>query len=101
MPNYPTLTTSRDSRRVELIEQPRAIRANACDGKPVPCKISSKEREVVLDLFARHFNAHSLIPDANVMFRTPEAIYKKCATEMYRWCKQWDHVHLWAYLWMH
>ena len=56
------------------------------------------ERETVLQMFCRHFNAHPLIPDRNGIFYTPESIHRNSAREMYEWCKAKNYFRLWAYL---
>jgi hypothetical protein len=59
---------------------------------------STKERDTVLEILCRHFNAHPLIPDLNGTFRTLDMIHRECAKEMYSWCKARDYYRLWAYL---
>jgi hypothetical protein len=60
----------------------------------------TKERDVVLDIFARHFNAHPLIPDRNGTYRTPVQIHRECTAEIYAWCRARNYFRLWAYLWI-
>lgn len=59
---------------------------------------SLAEQNAIVDVFTRHFNAHSFIPDHNGTFRSKETIYKECSTEMYQWCRQRGYFRLWAYL---
>ena len=61
---------------------------------------TSQERDTVLDMLNRHYNAHPLIPDMGGTFRTSDAIHRECATEVYRWCRGRDYLFLWGYLWM-
>ena len=57
-----------------------------------------QERESVLNMFCRHFNAHSSIPDHNGTFRTPETIHSESASELYAWCKARGYFRLWSYM---
>ena len=59
---------------------------------------TSQERESVLNMFCRHFNAHSSIPDRNGTLRTPETIHSESASELYTWCKARGYFRLWSYL---
>ena len=56
------------------------------------------DRDTVLDMFCRHFNAHPLIPDKNGIYRSPQVIYEEAAMEMYTWCRVKGFYRLWAYL---
>ena len=58
------------------------------------------ERKVVLNMFAKHFNMHPLIPDGNGTYRSAHEIHKDCAVEMYRWCRSRNYFRLWAYVWV-
>lgn len=59
---------------------------------------NEEEREAVLVIFSRHFNAHPLIPDQNGFFRTSRDIHHQCTREMYLWCRAKNYFRLWAYL---
>ncbi|KAI0993378.1 hypothetical protein K3495_g14806, partial [Podosphaera aphanis] len=59
---------------------------------------NEEERETVLVIFSRHFNAHSLIPDQNGFFRTSRDIHHQCTREMYLWCRAKNYFRLWAHL---
>ena len=59
---------------------------------------SSNERDEVLGIFSRHYNAHSKIPDHSGNLRSPEVIHRDCADEMYLWCHAKNYFKLWAYL---
>ena len=59
---------------------------------------TTAEQNTVVDLFTRHFNAHTAIPDRNGTRRSRETIYRECCSEMYQWCKQRGYIRLWAYL---
>ena len=61
---------------------------------------SGDEQDTVIEIFSRHFNSHSLIPDQNGTYRSAEHIHRDCATEMYHWCKSRNYFRLWAYLWV-
>lgn len=65
-------------------------------GRCEPC--TPEERNTVLDIVSRHFNAHSAIPDKNGTFRDVDTIHRECATEMYRWCRHRNYFRLWMYL---
>lgn len=56
------------------------------------------ERDVVLEMFSRHFNMHSLIPDQNGTYRSAERIHIDCVNELYTWCHSRNYFRLWAYL---
>jgi hypothetical protein len=58
------------------------------------------EQTIVLDIFSRHFNSHSLIPDQSGIYRSAERIHRDCAAEMYHWCRAKNYFRLWAYLWV-
>ena len=60
-----------------------------------------QERDSVLAMFCRHFNAHPSIPDQNGTFRTPEAIHNESALELYTWCKARGYFRLWSYMFVH
>ena len=64
-------------------------------------KLSTAEKEIVVQMFSRHFNSHSLIPDRNNTFRSPEVIHRECTAEMYSWCRTRNYFRLWAYLFGH
>ena len=59
--------------------------------------LSAEEKETVIQMFSRHFNYHSLIPDGNGIFRPAQDIHRQCASEMYHYCKARDFFRLWAY----
>lgn len=61
-------------------------------------KMSTEEKDTVIQMFCRHFNYHSLIPDRNGTFRSAEEIHRECTSEMYFWCKARGFFRLWAYL---
>jgi hypothetical protein len=61
---------------------------------------SVDERNTVLEIFSRHYNAHPLIPDRNGTYRSPEAIHRECINEMYSWCRARNYLRLWAYLYV-
>ena len=56
------------------------------------------ERDVVLRMFSRHYNMHSMIPDLNGTYRSAKQIYSDCITEVYSWCYARNYSRLWAYL---
>lgn len=47
---------------------------------------TTSERDVILNIFSRHFNQHPLIPAQNGVFRSPATLHRECAQEMYTWC---------------
>lgn len=59
---------------------------------------TKEEIDFVLDMFSRHFNEHTLIPDRNGVFRQKDTIYWQSVSEAYQWCRQKDYPRLWAYL---
>ena len=59
--------------------------------------LSTEEKETVIQMFSRHFNYHSLIPDKNGTFRPAQNIHRECAGEMYHYCKARGFFRLWAY----
>jgi len=59
---------------------------------------TTEERDTVLEMICRHFNAHPLIPDRNGTFKTSEAIHRDSIAEMYGWCKARNYFRMWAYL---
>ena len=61
---------------------------------------TEEERNVVLEMFSRHFNDHSLIPDRSGVFRPKESIYWQSVSEAYQWCRQRNYPNLWAYLYV-
>jgi hypothetical protein len=61
---------------------------------------TSDEQTTVLEIFSRHYNSHTFIPDHNGTFRSAEDIHRHCASEMYYWCKTRNYFRLWAYLWV-
>ena len=66
---------------------------------PAEHKIMSQaDKDTMLRMFCRHFNAHSLIPDRNGIFRSPADIHSECISEAYTWCKARGFFRLWAYL---
>ena len=62
---------------------------------------TAEERDVVLAMFCRHFNAHPTIPDRNGTLRTPEAIHSESTSELYAWCRARGYFRLWAYMFIH
>ena len=61
---------------------------------------SGDEQDTVLEIFSRHYNSHTLIPDQNGTYRSAGHIHHFCAVEMYYWCKSRNYFRLWAYLWV-
>ena len=61
-------------------------------------KLSQADKDTILGTFCRYFNAHSLIPDRNGIFRSPADIHSECISEAYTWCKARGFFRLWAYL---
>ena len=61
-------------------------------------QMSPDEKETVIQMFCRHFNCHSLIPDRIGTFGSAEAIHRECTSEMYFWCRTRGYFRLWAYL---
>lgn len=61
---------------------------------------SITERDTVLKIFCRHYNAHPLIPDHNGTYRSSEDIHREYATEMYTWYRARNYFRLWAYLYV-
>jgi hypothetical protein len=59
-----------------------------------------EEQETVLQMFSRHFHAHTFIPDENGTHKTPRQLHRDSATEMYIWCRSRNYFRLWAYLWV-
>ncbi|OXV06127.1 hypothetical protein Egran_06105 [Elaphomyces granulatus] len=59
-----------------------------------------EEQETVLQMFSRHFHAHTFIPDQNGTHKTPKQLHRDSATEMYIWCRSRNYFRLWAYLWV-
>ncbi|KAI1002825.1 hypothetical protein K3495_g5378 [Podosphaera aphanis] len=59
---------------------------------------SISEREIVLGMFSRHYNMHSLIPDQNGTYRSAKQIHLDCINELYAWCHSRNYFRLWAYL---
>lgn len=59
---------------------------------------SQKDRNIVLEIFSRHFNYHPPIPDRYGILRPPNIIHRECATEMYTWCRTEIFFRLWAYV---
>ena len=43
-------------------------------------------RDIVLVMFSRNFNMHSMIPDHNGTYRSAEQIHSDCINEIYAWC---------------
>ena len=40
------------------------------------CFGAFEERETVLEIVGRHFNLHSLIPDSNGTFKSPDTLHR-------------------------
>ena len=59
-----------------------------------------EEREVVIKMFARHYNRHAAFPDAVGCYKDSEAIHAECCRELYAWCYQRNYFRLWAYFWI-
>ncbi|KAI0995829.1 hypothetical protein K3495_g12352 [Podosphaera aphanis] len=59
---------------------------------------SISEQEIVLGMFSRHYNMHSLIPDQNGTYRSAEQIHPDYINELYAWCHSRNYFRLWAYL---
>lgn len=58
------------------------------------------ERDTVLQMFSRHFNMHSMIPDKNGTKRSATQIHLDCINEIYIWCHSRNYFRLWAYLYI-
>ncbi|KAI0994209.1 hypothetical protein K3495_g13973, partial [Podosphaera aphanis] len=58
------------------------------------------EKDVVLTMFASHFNAHQLFPRRLGIRETATEIWSRCATEAFQWCYSRDNFRLWAYFWI-
>lgn len=56
------------------------------------------ERNTVLNMFSRHLNMHSMIPDQNGTYRSDNQIYLDCINVTYIWCRTQNYFRLWAYL---
>ena len=65
---------------------------------PEPKQMSPADKDTILRMFCRHFNAHSLIPDRNGTFRSATEIHRECASEAYMWCRARGFFRLWPYL---
>ena len=59
---------------------------------------STEERNVVLAIFSRYYNALPQIPDLNGTFQSSAVINRECANEMYLWCRAQNFFRLWAYM---
>lgn len=59
---------------------------------------SEAERDTVLQIFSRHYNMHSMIPDKNGTTRSATQIHLDCINEIYMWCYSRNYFRLWAYL---
>lgn len=59
---------------------------------------SVEERDAVLTMFARHFNAHPHIPTRNGALLTTGEIYYQSVVEVYQWCRSKGYPRLWTYL---
>ncbi|CAG8640622.1 8789_t:CDS:2, partial [Cetraspora pellucida] len=53
----------------------------------------------LLEMIKRHANMHPLIPVAKNSYMTSQEIYKFCIKELYQFCRLYDFVKLWGYLW--
>ncbi|KAI1000716.1 hypothetical protein K3495_g7484 [Podosphaera aphanis] len=56
------------------------------------------KRNIVLAMFSRHFNMHSMIPDQNGTYRSAEMTHSDCINELYTWCRARNYFCLWAFL---
>jgi hypothetical protein len=61
---------------------------------------TKEDRDMVLEIFSRHFNLHPLIPDSNGTYKSSAILHRECATEMHTWCKTRGYYRLWAYLYV-
>ncbi|KAK9443862.1 ATP-dependent DNA helicase PIF1, partial [Metarhizium brunneum] len=61
---------------------------------------TKEDRDMVLEIFCRHFNLHPLIPDSNGTYKSSAILHRECATEMHTWCKTRGYYRLWAYLYV-
>lgn len=59
---------------------------------------SVSERDIVLAMFSRHLNMHTMIPDQNGTYRSAEQIHFDCTDELYTWCHSRNYFRLWAYM---
>ena len=78
-----------------------------CSKRTEPAELRGKiecqdelSKNIILQTFKRHFNAHPLIPDSNNVALDSESLHKKCATEMYELCRRFNWFRLWAYLYV-
>ncbi|KAI0995501.1 hypothetical protein K3495_g12678 [Podosphaera aphanis] len=68
-------------------------------GRPEATSVS--DQEIVLQMFSRHYNMHTMIPDQNSTYRTAEQIHVDCVNEVYSWCYPLNYFRLWAYLFVY
>ncbi len=68
-------------------------------GRPEATSVS--DQEIVLQMFSRHYNMHTMIPDQNGTYRTAEQIHIDCVNEVYSWCYPRNYFRLWAYLFVY
>lgn len=61
---------------------------------------SIEERKIVEGMFARHYNAHLLIPSGDLGFLSSKDLYRNCTQEAYAWCRSRNFPFLWADLWV-
>lgn len=62
--------------------------------------VSVVERNTVLQMFSRHYNMHTMIPDKNGTIRSAKQIHLDCINEVYTWCYSRNYYRLWAYLYV-
>lgn len=61
----------------------------------VECK-EKQHRKEVEDMFIRHFNAHSFIPNSHGAYQSSSTIYQQSCSEMFSYCRHHNFHHLWA-----
>ncbi|CAG8815111.1 20890_t:CDS:1, partial [Gigaspora rosea] len=58
-----------------------------------------ENRSIIIDMVEKHMLLHSLIPNANGTFLSPEEIWQQSTYEIYNFCVNNDLRHVWIYLW--
>lgn len=61
--------------------------------------VTADDQVTMLDIFSKHYNAHTFIPGVDGAHHTPKAIHQLCVTEAYHWSRSHNYPKLWAYLW--
>ena len=84
----------------EANEQFRFIDASWIPGDSEGITYQQDKIKEVLNMVKRHATLHPLIPISKEIFLTSMEIYHQSVEEMYRYCKEDNLVHLWAYLWI-